>query len=385
MYELDQYTVSLLHFEDGLKDETGKVWTSQNGAGVSRAKSKFGKSSLYLDGVNQYLSLPYDAAFDFKDGDFTVDFYINFPSIQENKILGLTCMGNLAKLRSPSDIQWGIYKDTGIMVSEVCSGNTQYFGKSTITPSLNTWYHIAIVKSGTTLLYFINGVLTSTTPCSAALNSSTSFGIVIGADKWLGSYTNCYIDEYRISNIARWNSDFTPPTAPDDIGINPPTNLTATAGDSQTILLWSVVTGAVGYNVKRSTTAGGPYTTIATNVTGTSYVDNTVANGTTYYYVVTAVDGKGNESTNSNEASATPQAPSGHGLLRITMNDSSEREYQLSHDEINKFIEWCDRTVGTGKTLYVFDKTYNVGEFKSRKEYLLFEKIISFEVMELTK
>jgi hypothetical protein len=76
---------------------------------------------------------------------------------------------------------------------------------------------------------------------------------------------------------------------------------------------------------------------------------------------------------------------SGYGLLRITMNDSSEREYQLSHDEINKFIEWCDRTVGTGKTLYVFDKTYNVGEFKNRKEYLLFEKIISFEVMELTK
>lgn len=75
----------------------------------------------------------------------------------------------------------------------------------------------------------------------------------------------------------------------------------------------------------------------------------------------------------------------GIALLRITMNDSSEREYELSHDEISKFIEWCDRTVGTGNSLYVFDKTYNVGEFKTRKEYLLFEKIISFEVMELTK
>lgn len=67
--------------------------------------------------------------------------------------------------------------------------------------------------------------------------------------------------------------------------------------------------------------------TIATNVTDTSYIDNAVNNGMTYYYIVTAVDASGNESTNSNETSATPQAPIGHGLLRITMSDSSEREY----------------------------------------------------------
>ena len=80
-----------------------------------------------------------------------------------------------------------------------------------------------------------------------------------------------------------------------------------------------------------------------------------------------------------------PQDLNKHGLLRITMNDSSEREYELSLTEIDDFVTWCDRAVGTGSSLYVFDKTYNVGEFKNRKEYLLFEKIISFEVMELTK
>jgi hypothetical protein len=67
------------------------------------------------------------------------------------------------------------------------------------------------------------------------------------------------------------------------------------------------------------------------------------------------------------------------------MNDSSEREYELPLTEIDDFVTWCDRTVGTGNTLYVFNKTYNVGEFLSRKEYLMFEKIISFEVMLLTK
>lgn len=163
-----------------------------------------------------------------------------------------------------------------------------------------------------------------------------------------------------------------------------PSNLTATAGDSQVTLAWTAVTGATGYNVKRATTAGGPYTTIASNVSGTSYVDTSVTNGTTYYYVVTAVNVDG-ESANSNEASATPQAQSGHSLLRITMSDSSEREYQLSSIEVDDFVKWCDRTVGTGNSLYVFNKAYNVGEFQSRKEYLLFDKIISFEVMPLTK
>jgi hypothetical protein len=57
---------------------------------------------------------------------------------------------------------------------------------------------------------------------------------------------------------------------------------TATAGDSQVILAWTAVTGATGYNVKRATIAGGPYTTIASNVSSTSYVDTAVTNGTTY-------------------------------------------------------------------------------------------------------
>lgn len=162
-------------------------------------------------------------------------------------------------------------------------------------------------------------------------------------------------------------------------------NLTATAGDAQATLFWNAVSGAVSYNVKRTTTAGGPYTIIANGITDTTYVDTDVVNGTDYYYVVTAVDGDGNESGNSNEASETPQAPGGHGLLRVTMSDSSEREYELTDDEISQFIAWCNRTVGTGNSLYSFDKTYNVGEFKNRKEYLMFEKIISFEVMELTK
>src|SRR4029077_8023998 len=85
----------------------------------------------------------------------------------------------------------------------------------------------------------------------------------------------------------------------------PPTNLTATAGNGQVGVSWRGSTGATSYNVKRSTTNGGPYTTIASPTT-TSYTDTGLTNGTTYYYVVSAVNTAG-ESANSSQVSATPQ------------------------------------------------------------------------------
>jgi hypothetical protein len=87
-----------------------------------------------------------------------------------------------------------------------------------------------------------------------------------------------------------------------------PTNLTATAGNQQVTLNWTAAPGAVTYQVNRGTTSGGPYNTIIhSGLTGTSDTDNTVVNGTTYYYVVTAFN-SGGMSPNSNQASATPMA-----------------------------------------------------------------------------
>jgi fibronectin type 3 domain-containing protein len=86
-----------------------------------------------------------------------------------------------------------------------------------------------------------------------------------------------------------------------------PTNLVATAGNGQVALSWTASNGAMSYNVKRSTTSGGPYTTEG-SPTATSYTDTGLTNGTPYYYVVTAVNTAG-ETANSSQVSATPQAP----------------------------------------------------------------------------
>jgi beta-glucanase (GH16 family) len=83
-----------------------------------------------------------------------------------------------------------------------------------------------------------------------------------------------------------------------------PTGLAPTPGNAQVGLNWNPVSGATSYNVKRSTTNGGSYSTV-TNVTGTSYTDTGLVNWTTYYYVVSTVK-VGCESANSTQIATVP-------------------------------------------------------------------------------
>ncbi|HUU83801.1 MAG TPA: S8 family serine peptidase [Phycisphaerae bacterium] len=108
--------------------------------------------------------------------------------------------------------------------------------------------------------------------------------------------------EYSEEVSANTGGDTTPPTAP--------TNLTATPGDGFVFLDWDDNTEPdfMVYFIYRSTTGGGPYEEVD-NDDPSQFPDYSVVNGTTYYYVVTAMDTAYNESGYSNEAVATPQAP----------------------------------------------------------------------------
>jgi hypothetical protein len=132
-----------------------------------------------------------------------------------------------------------------------------------------------------------------------------------------------------------------------------PTALKSIGGDSKVNLTWDTLTDATSYTVKRSATSGGPYTPIATDVKDATYIDTDVTNGTTYYYIVTAiVDGR--ESGNSNEAMATPEAsqipPSAEAKLKVVLEVSET--LQLSVDDnlnINTQMTWSssEPTVAT--------------------------------------
>ncbi len=91
---------------------------------------------------------------------------------------------------------------------------------------------------------------------------------------------------------------------------NSPTKIslsgTGAAASYSTSLSWTASTSSVmGYNVYRGTTSGGPYTKLTASVdSNTSYADDSVQAGLTYYYVVTSVNSSGAESAYSNQVSA---------------------------------------------------------------------------------
>src|SRR5262249_13257624 len=69
-----------------------------------------------------------------------------------------------------------------------------------------------------------------------------------------------------------------------------PTNLTAQSGNAQVLLTWDASEQAASYLVRRATSSGGPYITLATNIGLVSYTDTGLINNTPYFYVVRAVN-----------------------------------------------------------------------------------------------
>lgn len=115
-------------------------------------------------------------------------------------------------------------------------------------------------------------------------------------------------------------SVFNPIAPSDSLAPSAPTSLTATAGNATVALSWTApttnadttaLTDLLGYELYRATSVGGTYTQLNTsNITGTSYTDSTVSNGSTYYYKVTAGDTGGMESDYSSVSNAaSPASP----------------------------------------------------------------------------
>ncbi|MEO7101039.1 MAG: RICIN domain-containing protein [Luteolibacter sp.] len=87
-----------------------------------------------------------------------------------------------------------------------------------------------------------------------------------------------------------------------------PAAFLAAASENTVSLRWQPSFGATSYTIKRATTSGGTYSTVASGVTASSYTDAAVTNGTTYYYVVNAVNSAGTSAISAQD-SATPIIP----------------------------------------------------------------------------
>ncbi len=139
-----------------------------------------------------------------------------------------------------------------------------------------------------------------------------------------------------------------------------PTNLTATAGNAQITLNWTAPATALSYNIKRSTSLSGPFATICTLKSGTSYTDNginydgssQVPNGTPMYYIVTAMNTAG-ESAASNTAGATPRA-NGVGSISGLFNTGIDGNGNpVADGAVDPHFALISTPGGSGGTSYV--------------------------------
>ncbi len=137
-----------------------------------------------------------------------------------------------------------------------------------------------------------------------------------------------------------------------------PTGLTATAGNAQVSLSWTGSSGATSYNVKRSTICNDEVT--ITNVTSTSYTDTSLANGTTYYYEVLALNA-GGQSTNSSQVSATPVGPP--LVLSAALATGGQFTLQFNGVDGQSYVVEMSTNLTAGNWTPVFTNTQSGGVF----------------------
>jgi hypothetical protein len=218
----DGYTKLLLHMDGSQASQTftdsspqAYTVTSNGGASIDTSRSEFGGASgKFVANSHQYLSTPDSTDWAFGTADFTIDFWIRF-----NSLPGVgsahTFWGQFQNLNNYIWLRFGNDGAQYLQFYVQSGGSNTIAAYCRPTISTNTWYHFAVVRSGSNFYMFVNGISQSMNGGSNSnavpdIVSSAYIGQING-----GYYFDGWLDEFRVSNgIARWTSNFTPPTAP---------------------------------------------------------------------------------------------------------------------------------------------------------------------------
>jgi hypothetical protein len=177
------------------------------GASTAYSTSVIGGSG-YFDGTGDYLQIADSSAFTFGSGDFTVEFWIYSSNTSLTLIIG---QNNGNPSPSSFDVR---YNGTTITGNIFSSGTTYAVAESM---SKNAWHHVALVRNGTSLRIYVDGVSTSSTAVSTVSVNDSSNVLRIGASSETTPdyYFNGYMTDARIvKGTAVYTANFTPPTAP---------------------------------------------------------------------------------------------------------------------------------------------------------------------------
>lgn len=213
--------VLLLHF-DGANGSTTVPDSSLsahtvtcNGALLSTAQQKFGTASLLIGSTFGNVDHAYVAAgltdFRFGSGRFTVETWVRLTSFN-GAAQHIACAGGWT---TTGNLGWKFGWSSGnLLFTYSVDGSATFSVSAAVTPSLNTWHHIAVDRdaSNATRVYFNGAVIASATVASSFFNSTDNF--YIGNDGVSGRNIPGYMDDLRVTKgVARYGGAFSVPTA----------------------------------------------------------------------------------------------------------------------------------------------------------------------------
>jgi len=207
------------------EDDGARTVTFVANAQLDTAQQKFGTASLLGDGIGDYCTVPASTDWTFGTGNFTIDFWVRFNATAATAIIigQGTAWANF----------WGLFLSVNGTQLEIWvrDGNVSRLNFSVPwTPSIDTWYHVAIVRNGTTSgdwFWFVDGTALTKTLLAGGYDASfvdlgATLNILDGYQS--NEPLNGWIDELRIvKGIAKWTSNFTPPTS--EYGAAAPTGI----------------------------------------------------------------------------------------------------------------------------------------------------------------
>ena len=202
--EKDEHTLLLLHCDDYSDSSMYGIELMDKSAQVSTEQSKFGGKSMYFNGSTRLAMSDVKAKiFDFGTGDFTVEAWIYPEEITtDNFIFSGGANGAFFFGRKGSNII-GIGR-----------ANILWDTEAPVATPANTWSHVAVVRNNGLVYFYVNG-----TQYGTGITMNTNAYSMAGFMAYIGSqgsnlYYKGYMDEIRVSNVARWTESFVPPTQP---------------------------------------------------------------------------------------------------------------------------------------------------------------------------
>ena len=203
-YTSDSYTKLLLHLNGDVVDSGVNTHTVSD-SNITYDTTKYGTGCFVFNGTSSYISALDIVDYELGTSNFTIEFWAY------SDVSG----GTIIKM---ADSTYGleIIDNAGTIQTSISSNGTSFDianGVSMGSQAGSSWIHYALVRNGNTWYTFRNGTQISTFSDSSSINTPVG-NLVIGG-RSSSSYWNGLLDEIRISvGIARWTSNFTPPTSP---------------------------------------------------------------------------------------------------------------------------------------------------------------------------